>query len=74
MEKLLGNYRNGYFDQACGKITEEKNREYRSMIQTRFTRAARDEYCERRRNKKGYIIRRGRNIMEYKVNGYKSVM
>jgi hypothetical protein len=74
LEKLLGNYGNGYFDQECGKITEEKNREYRSMIRKHFTKAGRDEYSERRRSEKGYIIIRGRNIMENNLTGYKSVM
>jgi hypothetical protein len=41
--------RNGWFDQECAKITEEKNRKHRSMIQRHFTRAAREEYSEVRR-------------------------
>ena len=49
---MIRNDRNGWFDKKCAKITEEKNRKYRSMIQRRFTRAAREEYSKARRKGK----------------------
>jgi hypothetical protein len=49
---LIRNDRNGWFDQECAKITEEKNRKYRSVIQRCFTRAAREEYSEERRKER----------------------
>jgi hypothetical protein len=52
--KLIRNVGNGCFDQECAKITEEKNRKYRSMIQRHFTRAAREEYSKARKEKRTY--------------------
>jgi hypothetical protein len=66
--RLGRNYTNGWFDKECTEITEEKNRKYRSMIQRRFTRAAREG------KKKGYIKRKRKNIMKNKLNGYRTVM
>jgi hypothetical protein len=50
--RLRRNDRNEWFDQECAEITEEKNRKYRSMIQRRFTRPAREDYSEARRKEK----------------------
>jgi hypothetical protein len=44
--RLGRNDRNGWFDQEGAEIMEENYRKYRSMIQRRFTRAAREEYSE----------------------------
>lgn len=51
--KMLRNGRNGWFDHECAKITEEKNRKYRRIMQRCFTRAVREEFGESRRKEKG---------------------
>jgi hypothetical protein len=65
---------NGWFHQEGAEITEEKNSKYRSMIQRRITRAAREEYSEARMKEKGHIKRQRKNIMKNNFNGYKTVI
>jgi hypothetical protein len=50
--KVKRDIRNGWFDQECEQVTLEKNRKYQSMLQRKFTRAAREEYCKARRKEK----------------------
>jgi hypothetical protein len=50
--KLGTNDRNGWFNQECAEVTEEKNRKYRRMTQRQLTRAAREEYSEATRKVK----------------------
>jgi hypothetical protein len=52
--KVKREFTNGWFDQGCEQVTVEKNRKYQSMLQRKFTRAAREEYCDARRKKDQY--------------------
>jgi hypothetical protein len=49
--KVTRDIRNGWFDQKCEQVTVEKNKKYQSMLQRKFTRAAR-ECCKARRTEK----------------------
>jgi hypothetical protein len=72
--KVKRDIRNGWFDQECEQVTLEKNRKYQSMLQRKFSRAAREEYCKARMKKRGFIRRKRRIIMKNNFNGYKNGM
>jgi hypothetical protein len=50
--KVKRDIRNRWFDEECAQVAVEKNRKYQSMLQRKFIRRARDEYCKVRRKEK----------------------
>jgi hypothetical protein len=52
VEESIGKVKRDLRMDGLMKIVRAKNRKYQSMVQTKFTRAAREEYCEARRKEK----------------------
>jgi hypothetical protein len=58
------------FDQERAEITDKKNKAYKMMVQKRFTRAAKEEYGEaRREEKETHKIKKIGSIMKNNLSG-----
>jgi hypothetical protein len=63
IEKVKRDFRIGWFDQECEQVTVKKNRKYHSMLQRKFTIAAREEYYDPRRKEK-WICKKKKDYYE----------
>ena len=68
VQEKIGNIgkmkRNGWFDEECKQITDEKNKKYKAMINKKFTRAAKAEYQSTRREEKRIHKKKKREFYE----------
>jgi hypothetical protein len=71
--KIKRNFKKGWLDQECEQVTVEKNGKYQSMLQRKFTRAAKEYYDARKKEKRTHKKKR-RIIMKNNLNGYKNVI